>query len=90
MTSPACHSSCQVNFFAVVNVTKTMLPLIKKSRGRIVNITSMAGLFIGGPSMSAYSASKHAAEAFTTSLRFELAGWGCKVGRTLATLCMEY
>ena len=70
----------QVNFFSIVAMTKACLPLLKESRGgRIVNVTSMAGLFYGAPCMSAYSASKHAAEAFTTSLRFEMAGWGIKV-----------
>lgn len=63
----------------MVAMTKACLPLLKESKGRIVNVTSMAGLFLGAPCMSAYSASKHAAEAFTTSLRFELNGWGIKV-----------
>ena len=33
-------------------------------RPRIVNVTSFAGLYYGQASMGAYSASKHAAEAF--------------------------
>ena len=33
----------EVNFWGGVRVTKVMLPLLKKSRGRIVNVTSMIG-----------------------------------------------
>jgi len=37
----------------------------------IINVTSMAGL-LGSPNMSAYTCSKHAAESFSTCLRYEL------------------
>ena len=33
----------EVNLWGMVRVTKIMLPLLKKSRGRIVNLTSMMG-----------------------------------------------
>jgi NAD(P)-dependent dehydrogenase (short-subunit alcohol dehydrogenase family) len=69
----------EVNFFGLVSVTKACLPLLKASKGRIVNVTSIAGIFPGAPQMSAYSASKHAAEAFSSSLRYEMMGWGVKV-----------
>lgn len=69
----------EVNFFSMVAMVKTCLPLLKKCRGRIVNVTSFAGLFHGAPCMSAYCASKHASEAFTSSLRMEMKGWGIKV-----------
>lgn len=74
------RSIMEVNFFSVVAVVKTCLPLLKQAKGRIVNVTSFAGLFHGAPCMSAYCASKHASEAFTTSLRLEMKGWGIKVG----------
>lgn len=32
-----------VNFFGAVHVTKTFLPLLRKSKGRLVNISSMGG-----------------------------------------------
>lgn len=45
----------EVNYFAVVAVSKAFLPLLKKSRGsRIINIGSMAG-HTGAPSLSAYA-----------------------------------
>ena len=69
----------EVNFFSVIAVVKPCLPLLKQAKGRIVNVTSFVGLFHGAPCMSAYCASKHASEAFTTSLRLEMKGWGIKV-----------
>lgn len=73
------RSMMEVNFFAMVSIVKACLPLLKESKGRIINVTSIAGVFLGAPCMSAYSASKHAAEAFTTALRLEVRGWGIKV-----------
>lgn len=35
-----------VNFFGAVEVTKTFLPLLRKSKGRLVNISSMAGKLV--------------------------------------------
>lgn len=43
----------------------------------------------GEPGMSAYSASKHAAEAFTTAIRNELGWWGIKVGQDIIECTME-
>ncbi|KAM4767404.1 17-beta-hydroxysteroid dehydrogenase type 2 isoform 2-T2 [Cyanocitta cristata] len=34
----------EVNFFGAVEVSKTFLPLLRKSQGRLVNISSMAGI----------------------------------------------
>ena len=34
----------EVNYWGMVRVTKAMLPLLKKSRGRIVNVTSLGGI----------------------------------------------
>jgi len=33
----------EVNFFGAVHVSKTFLPLLRKSRGRLVNMSSMTG-----------------------------------------------
>jgi len=67
-----------VNFIAMVAVTKYFLPLVRQAKGRIVNVTSLAGV-IQCPGMSAYSASKHAAEAFSDAIRVELQPFGVKV-----------
>ena len=60
-----------VNAMGPVNVTKAMLPLLKKGRGRIVNVASTAGR-ICLPYFSAYAMSKHAVEAFSDCLRMEM------------------
>jgi len=67
-----------VNFFAMVSVTKHFLPLLKQAKGRIINIASLAGV-MQCPCMSAYSASKFAVEAFSDSLRVEMVPFGVKV-----------
>merc|ERR1712196_409444 len=68
-----------VNFFGCVRVNKIFLPYIIRNKGRIINVTSMAGLMPGIAGLSTYSASKHAAEAYTQSLRAELADLDVKV-----------
>jgi short-subunit dehydrogenase len=54
------------------------LPHLKKSRGRIVALSSMAGL-VGVPTRTAYSAAKHAMFGFFDSLRIEVAPYGVSV-----------
>jgi NAD(P)-dependent dehydrogenase (short-subunit alcohol dehydrogenase family) len=56
-------------------VTQAFLPLLRKARGRIVNISSLAGK-LTTPFNGAYSAAKHGIEAFSDALRMELAPWG--------------
>ncbi|XP_048346036.1 retinol dehydrogenase 16-like [Sphaerodactylus townsendi] len=66
-----------VNFFGVVDVTKHMLPLLRKARGRVVNMASVLGrLSVGG---GGYSTSKYAVEAFSDSIRRENCFFGIKV-----------
>ena len=38
----------------MIAVCKACLPLLKESKGWIVNVTSIAGIFLGMPFMSAY------------------------------------
>ncbi|KAG9470307.1 hypothetical protein GDO78_018202 [Eleutherodactylus coqui] len=66
-----------VNLLGMVDVTINLLPLIRKSKGRIVNVSSIAGrmsLCGGG-----YCMSKFGVEAFSDSLRRELKTFGVKV-----------
>ncbi|XP_037671965.1 estradiol 17-beta-dehydrogenase 2 [Choloepus didactylus] len=67
-----------VNFFGTVEVTKTFLPLLRISKGRLVNISSMAG---GVPmeGLAAYGSSKAALSMFSAIMRQELSKWGVKV-----------
>ncbi|KAM4702043.1 uncharacterized protein O3C94_002981 [Discoglossus pictus] len=66
-----------VNLLGVVDVTINLLPLIRKARGRVVNVASVAGRisFCGG----GYCISKYGVEAFSDSLRREMIQFGVKV-----------
>ncbi len=66
-----------VNLFGLMDVTQQCLPLLGAAkaapypRGRIINISSVAGQ-IAYPFVGAYTASKHALEGLSDSLRREL------------------
>jgi NAD(P)-dependent dehydrogenase (short-subunit alcohol dehydrogenase family) len=67
------------NVFGMWRLCQLVLPHMRAQKsGRIVNISSMGGTltFPGG---GAYHASKHAVEAFSDALRFEVAGFGVQV-----------
>lgn len=66
-----------VNLVGLIEVTLHMLPMIKKARGRIVNMSSSGGrvAVIGG----GYCVSKFGVEAFSDSIRRELHYFGVKV-----------
>lgn len=69
----------QTNFWGAVNVTKAVLPIMRKQRqGEIITIGSLAGL-IGVPFQSYYAASKHAVEGFFKSLRYEIKSFNIAV-----------
>ncbi|ETN66284.1 short-chain dehydrogenase [Anopheles darlingi] len=68
-----------VNYFGTVALTKACLPsMMARKEGRIVSISSVQGKF-AIPHRSAYSASKHALQAFSDSLRAEVAKDNIKV-----------
>ncbi|KAM4833506.1 17-beta-hydroxysteroid dehydrogenase type 2 [Thomomys bottae] len=67
-----------VNFFGPVEVTKTFLPLLRKSKGRLVAISSMGGS-VPLLKMAAYNSTKAALTMFSSVLRQELSRWGVKV-----------
>lgn len=61
----------EVNYFAPVILTKTLLPhMIKQGGGQLVVTTSIAGRF-GFPLRSAYSSSKHALYGFFETVHAE-------------------
>ena len=68
----------EINVIGLVAVTQAVLPLLRASRGRIVNIGSVAGRF-ASPFMAPYSASKFAVEAISDAARVELAPFGIAV-----------
>ncbi|HEX8075515.1 MAG TPA: SDR family oxidoreductase [Thermoleophilaceae bacterium] len=68
----------EVNLIGQVAATQGFLPLIRKARGRIVNMSSIGGRVSNG-FLAPYQASKFAIEAVTDSLRKELRPWGIHV-----------
>ncbi|MFZ6757399.1 SDR family oxidoreductase [Undibacterium sp. Ji50W] len=68
----------QINFWGSIWCTHAALPYLKKSRGFIVAVSSLAGL-IGVPGRTAYCSSKFAMAGFFESLRTELRGSGVRV-----------
>lgn len=68
-----------VNFHAVVRMTRAFLPLLRESdEARIVNLSSIYGI-VAPPGLCAYAASKFAVRGFSDALRHELAGSGVGV-----------
>jgi NAD(P)-dependent dehydrogenase (short-subunit alcohol dehydrogenase family) len=68
----------EVNLVGQVAVTQAFLPALRRSRGRIVFMGSIAGKS-ALPFLSPYAASKHALEALADSLRLELRPFGIHV-----------
>jgi len=60
-----------INFYGTVYTTKYALPFIKKTKGSIVGVSSIAG-YRGLPARTGYSASKFAMQGFLEALRTEL------------------
>jgi short-subunit dehydrogenase len=68
----------ELNFFALNAMTVMLLPLLKESKGTVMNVSSIAGdLYV--PCMGAYCASKSAVTAFSNTIRPEVQRYGIKV-----------
>lgn len=68
----------EINVIGVAAVTQAFLPLIRKQKGRILNMSSFAGS-VSSPFIGPYHASKFALEAMSDALRMELSPWGIHV-----------
>ncbi|NXH78099.1 RDH16 dehydrogenase, partial [Hydrobates tethys] len=66
-----------VNLVGLIEVTLSLLPLVRQAQGRVVNVASVMGRisFFGG----GYCISKFGVEAFSDSLRIEMRSFGVKV-----------
>ena len=69
----------ETNFFGAVAMSKAVLPAMRRQgSGHIIQVSSISGLH-GAVSVSSYSASKHALEGWSESLRLEVNSLGIKV-----------
>ena len=69
----------EINFWGLANMTKAVLPGMRKQRsGNIVNIASIGGL-VGFPAVGYYNATKFAVDGFSDALSKEVAPLGIKV-----------
>lgn len=69
----------QTNVFGLMELTRLVIPLMRKQKqGRIINISSVLGV-ISLPLKGAYNASKYAVEGLSDTLRLELKSAGIKV-----------
>lgn len=72
MSEAQIRAEMEVNFFGTVLLTRALLPFLRTSQGRVINLSSLLG-FSGMPLGSLYCASKFAIEGFSESLAHELA-----------------
>lgn len=69
----------ETNFFGMLQVTKKIIPLMRKrKKGLIINTSSIGGV-IGLPYQGLYSATKFAIEGISEALRMELQSFGIRV-----------
>jgi NAD(P)-dependent dehydrogenase (short-subunit alcohol dehydrogenase family) len=69
----------ETNVFGLARMCQLVLPgMRRQGYGRIVNVSSMGGK-LTFPGAGYYHASKHAVEALSDALRFEVAGFGVRV-----------
>ncbi|XP_078352169.1 short-chain dehydrogenase/reductase family 9C member 7-like [Oculina patagonica] len=67
-----------INLWGMVSVTKAFLPLLKRPKGRVVNVASSWGR-VAVPGASAYSIAKFGVQAFSDCLRNEMRHFGVTV-----------
>jgi short-subunit dehydrogenase len=69
----------EINVWGLANMTRAVLPTLRKQRsGTVVNISSQGGL-VANPAVSFYTATKFAVEALSEALSKEIAPLGLKV-----------
>lgn len=68
----------EVNFFGPALLIKGLLPSLRNSTGKVINISSLMGRY-SCPLASVYSASKYALEGLSEGLMYELNSFGVKV-----------
>ena len=78
LTEQQIRRQMEVNFFGAAFLTRDLLPLLRKSRGRVIMMSTLFG-FSSFPLSSVYCASKFAIEGLAESLYHELKPHGVQV-----------
>ncbi len=79
MTDAEVRRQFETNVFGLLAVVRAVLPAMReRGSGVIVNVSSIAGL-VSAPFAGLYAASKHAVEAITESLHYEVRPFGVRV-----------
>ena len=79
VTMEKVRAQFETNVFGLVRMCQLVLPgMRRQGYGRIVNVSSMGGK-LTFPGAGYYHATKHAVEAISDALRFEVGGFGIKV-----------
>lgn len=73
-----CRLQLEVNVMGVVTGVQTCLPILERSKGCIVNMSSASAIY-GQPELAVYSATKFAVRALTEALDIELRSRGVRV-----------
>lgn len=77
-TSDIIEQQIAVNLSGTIKVTKSFLPLVRKHKSRIINVTSHCGLR-SLPGLPIYCATKAGLKAFTDALRLDMNKYGVDV-----------
>ena len=78
MSPEQVRAQMEVNFFGTLAVTRAILPVMRAQRsGHVVTMSAMLGV-VGGPFVSAFSASKFALEGWMESITPEVAPFGIR------------
>lgn len=78
-TDEQVRSQLETNLYAPIEITRVILPFMRKQRnGRILQVSSVGGR-IGNPGISVYQAAKFGLSGFTEALSKEVAPLGIKV-----------
>ena len=73
------HEQMNVNYFGVIRTTQAVLPAMRRAgSGLIINTSSTAGR-VAYPYFGTYGATKFAVEAYSQSLRYEMAPHGIDI-----------
>lgn len=74
------RAQMETNFFGVYNVTKAVLPIMRRQNsGHILQVSSIGGRRGGSPGLAAYQSAKFAVAGFSRVLAAEVAPFGIKV-----------